>query len=77
MYTPLSFTFDHPVNDCVFFHGTSDPWADTSEIRRLCSENGVLCRYYENADHSLETGDISVDLVNLSDVLKTAEGLLR
>ena len=70
LLTPLALTFGYPADNCTAFHGTADPWADTAEIRRLCEKNGVPLYTYDNANHSLETGDIPTDIEILSDTVR-------
>ncbi len=77
MYTPLEFDFEYQTEGCVFFHGTSDQWADTANIKKLCAEHNVPLHLYENANHSIETGDNAVDLSYLSDVLAKTKEILK
>lgn len=77
LLTPLALTFGHPADNCTAFHGTTDPWADTAEIRRLCEKNGVPLYTYDNANHSLETGDVHTDIENLSDIMQKISDILR
>ena len=69
LLTPLVQTFDSPAQDCTAFHGTSDPWAATADIKRLCAEHNVPLHIYENANHSLETKQPKIDISILSDVI--------
>ncbi len=69
LLTPLELTFAYPVHDCVAFHSTIDPWAETQTIERLCAENNVTLYEYKNANHSLETGDAHEDAVIAGDVI--------
>ena len=70
LLTPLELTFEYPSENCTAFHGTSDPWADTSAIERLCKENNVTLYKYENANHSLVTADPDKNSIIVSDVIK-------
>ncbi len=70
LLTPLALTFEQSASGFIALHGTADPWAATGEIKRLCSERGVPLYTYENADHSLETGDTFSDIKNLSDIME-------
>lgn len=61
-FTPVEETFrfvDHPA---IVFHGTADPWADTKEIERSCAAKAIPLYETENANHSLETGDVDFDI---------------
>ena len=70
LFTPLEETFSVPVRDAVAFHGTADPWADTDRIRSLCEGAGIPLYTTENANHSLETGDVPQDIRNLENVMR-------
>lgn len=60
----------------IGFLGTADPWSDPKEVLRLAEQKQVPMYVYEDANHSLETGVVGVDLDNLKDVVeKTAEFL--
>ena len=76
LYTPLEMTFEHPAQDCTAFHGTSDPWADTAAIERLCGENGVKLYKYSDANHSIETGDALRDIAYLGEIIGISDILL-
>lgn len=56
-------------SDAVAFIGTSDPWSDLSEVKRLANECNVPLHLYPNCNHSLESGDVVNDLEVLKDVL--------
>ncbi|MBQ8966046.1 alpha/beta hydrolase [Ruminococcus sp.] len=77
LLTPLAVTFEHDTVDSVAFHGTADPWADTAEIRRLCKERGIPLYEYENADHSLETGDVTKNIETVKDVTEKLRQVLE
>ena len=68
--TPLeeTFLFTKPASG-IAFHGNSDPWAKTDVITKKCAENDIPLFIYENANHSLETGDIPKDIESTNDVL--------
>lgn len=70
LFTPLVMTFDHPAHDCTAFHGLADPWADTREIRELCDRDRVGLFEYEDANHSLETGEPERDIRILGEVIR-------
>lgn len=76
LLTPLEQTFEYDAADSTAFHGTSDPWADTELIERLCRENDVPLHEYDRANHSLETGDTSCDLKNIVDVMEKLKKLI-
>ncbi len=73
LLTPLEMTFSHDTGNCIAFHGTSDQWAKTSEIERLCVERSVPLYEYDGANHSVETGDVFRDLGYLRDIIAKTE----
>ena len=62
LFTPIEDTFRWADSGAIAFHGTSDPWADTKKIEKCCAELGIALYETEGANHSLETGDLEVDL---------------
>lgn len=79
-YTPLEETFSFPLEDTVVFTGLGDPWVgkEGSRIPELCRERSIACYTYQNADHSLETGDIQTDLEHMKQIIqKTREFILN
>ena len=77
LFTPVEAAFSLPVKNAVAFHGTADPWADTEALTRLCREASVPLYLTENANHSLETGDVLLDIRNLQTVMQQAEAFMR
>ena len=67
LFTPLAETFSFPLAGSIAFHGTADPWAETNSIRELAAQKDVPLFLTQNANHSLETGDVQTDL----SILKT------
>lgn len=75
LYTPLEATFRFEIDSAIVFSGMADPWvggADTT-IPKICYDKGIKCITFEEANHSLETGDIQRDLEYLSHILKMTE----
>lgn len=89
LYTPLVETFDllplqtpdhTPVSAferAIAFHGTSDPWAKTPEIIDACLPRGIQLHLVENANHSLETGTLDIDLRTLKETVQKVRGFLE
>lgn len=77
LLTPLEMTFEHDTAGCIAFHGTSDRWAKTSEIERLCSEYGVPLYEYDRANHSVETDDVFRNMEYLRDVIDKTDRFIR
>lgn len=69
LLTPLEMTFENPANDCMAFHGTSDQWAETESIERLCEEYNVPLYEYPGANHSLMTSNARQDEIIAKDVI--------
>lgn len=77
LLTPLAETFLYTKGPAVAFHGTADPWAATGDIRRLCAEQGIPLHLTENANHSLETGDVRADIATLMSTMEIIERFIR
>lgn len=75
LYTPLEATFRYNINSAIAFSGTSDPWVGGKEsvISKMCHDRNINCITIEEANHSLETGDIPKDIENLKIVLDITE----
>ncbi len=77
LLTPLEMTYEHDTRGCTAFHGTSDQWADTSEIVRLSREHEVPLFEYKRANHSIETGDVFLDLDYLRYIMDKISHFLK
>ena len=77
LFTPIEAAFACPIHNAIAFHGTSDPWAETSRIQDLCKAQQIPLYTTENANHSLETGDVAKDIQNLMTVMETAKRFLE
>ena len=73
LFTPLAETFSFPLAGSIAFHGTADPWAETNSIRELAAQKDVPLFLTQNANHSLETGDIQTDLSILKTTMDRVE----
>lgn len=71
-YTPLAQTFDFASQPGLVFHGTRDPWAETSVIENQCQKRRLPLSIIENGSHSLElqTEDASASRPVKSDVIQ-------
>ncbi len=73
-FTPLEETFDHVKESSgIAFSGTKDNWADHMKIRRLCDEKRIPLTVADDANHSLETGDVIRDTEMIAEVMKTVK----
>lgn len=64
-FTPVSETFKLiDSGNGVIFHGLNDPWCDSSVVYEAYKELQPDYRLltFENANHSLETGDVNEDI---------------
>lgn len=68
-YTPIEQTLPYLDPTGIAFHGTADPWADTEVITNGCRKAGILLYLTENANHSMETGDVLQDIFILHDIM--------
>lgn len=77
-FTPLADTFSFASGEGIMFHGTSDPWVkDRDEIIEGCRKIGQPLYITENANHSLETGDVAQDIANLAKIMGQVEAYIR
>ena len=76
LFTPVEATFSYPIGDAIAFHGTADPWAETPRIKSLCDQARIPLFLTENGNHSLETGDVHLDVRNLALILRQAEAFM-
>lgn len=79
-FTPVEDTFMYLSGDSgIIFHGLSDPWCESSIVYSKFRETGTDYSLftYENADHSLETGDVLKDTEILGNVMEKVRPLLK
>ena len=70
LFTPVEATFQFAGKESIVFHGTADPWANTKAIEDDCHQMGIPLYETENANHSLETGDVDLDIKNMRKTMK-------
>ena len=77
VFTPIEATFGF-LNPCegFVFHGNKDPFCDTDMCEQLCDQMSLTCAIIPEANHSLETGDVVVDIENLGRVMSMVDKLL-
>lgn len=73
LFTPLKDTFSFPLHGSIAFHGTADSWAETDAIQALAKQKKIPLFLTKNANHSLETGDIQVDLSIIKNTMEHVE----
>lgn len=69
-FTPVAQSFPFMEQEGIVFHGTADPWVDTETVRQGCEERNLPLYVTEDADHSMETGDVGRDLEILAEIMK-------
>ena len=70
LFTPVEATFRFAGKQSVVFHGTADPWVNTKTIEDCCHRMGIPLYKTENANHSLETGEVDLDIKNMRKTMK-------
>lgn len=76
-YTPVEETFRFISGKGIVFHGTADPWAQTPVVKENCEKLGLPLCITENANHSLETGDVEKDLKNMQKVMEQTQKYIK
>lgn len=77
LYTPLEYTFHFTPKNAIGFIGTADTWCVPSEVMKLAEQQGIPMHVYDDANHSLETGDVAEDMDVLQDVMKKTRIFLQ
>lgn len=79
LYTPVEVTFRNDFAGCdvIAFHGTSDSWCSSYEIKKLCSDKNIDLRIIARANHSLETGVVNDDARNLTLIMQQTEEFIN
>ena len=77
VFTPIEVTFSY-LNPCdgFVFHGTADPLCDTDMCVQLCEQMSLTYAVIPDANHSLETGDVSIDLKNMERIMSIVDSLM-
>ncbi|MEI3556593.1 MAG: hypothetical protein V8Q23_07250 [Eubacteriales bacterium] len=76
-FTPIEAALPDLDPAGIAFHGTADPWARTELITEGCRRLGVPLHLTENADHSMETGDVLRDITILHTILEQTDRWMR
>lgn len=62
-FTPVPRTFFFVrERSGIVFHGLKDPWCETAIVKENCRRLGLTLKTFEDANHSLETGESVRDL---------------
>ena len=77
-FTPLEF-IDRFIKDGngLIFYGSADPYADVNMISDICRNKKLTAYCIEDANHSLETGDVLKDIDNLLSVMKKVKNFIN
>lgn len=76
-YTPVDASFDFMIQPGIVFHGTNDSWAETKSLVRNCQEKNFTVHLIENANHSLETGDVLLDIKNMEFIMAVTKEYIK
>ncbi|MCD8336587.1 MAG: alpha/beta hydrolase [Lachnospiraceae bacterium] len=76
-YTPVGQSFPLMNQPGIVFHGTGDGWVETALVREECKKKELPLYVIENANHSLETGDVRKDLVNIQIIMDKTEEYIK
>ena len=76
LFTPLKDTFAFAGENAICFHGTEDPWAENADIEEGCRKRNIPLHLTDHANHSLETGDVLMDLGNLRATIKLVDAFI-
>lgn len=61
----------------IVFHETHDSWAETACLVQRCEAKGYPCHIIENANHSLETGEVHKDIENMAYIMELTDAYIR
>ena len=75
-YTPVEASFQFMTQPGIAFTGTQDSWVDHETIKEDCEKGGFPLYVIEDANHSLETGDVKKDLENLQEIMAVTAGYI-
>lgn len=70
LLTPIPQTFSVDIENALAFYGNADPWISLEQVTDGCRKNSIPLSVYENANHSLISGDEGTDMRTLRDVMK-------
>ncbi len=76
-FTPVEESFSVMKDDGIIFHGTADPWIDNETFLTECGKTEYPYYLIDDANHSLETGDVQTDLKNMTRIMEIVEEYIR
>lgn len=79
IYTPIPLTFQNPIENAIVFSGTKDPWFLEKQklLTDECNKNNIQLYLYEEANHSLETGNVKKDIENLAKIMDLTQEFIE
>ena len=77
LLTPVMEAFDQLEGLAIAFHGTADPWAQTADVIKTCGAMGIPLFLTENANQSLETGNVAFDIQTVGRVMERVAVFMR
>jgi len=78
IYTPVEGTFQFLWPQAgVVFHGTADPWAETDLVKEMSSDLRLPIHIFNEANHSLETGNALSDLQFMYEIMRMTREYLE
>ena len=77
LYTPLERTFSCNFQKAHVFAAGSDPWIKGNLVESFCKERNLPLDLYQNANHSLEGGNVLEDLNVLHDVMQKTAAFMQ
>ena len=77
VFTPIPQTFTY-IENCegLLFHGSADPLCPTDLIQEAGDALSLTYAIIPEANHSLETGDVVIDIENLGIIIRSVEKIL-
>lgn len=76
LYTPLEQTFLFEHGNAIAFIGTADPWSEVKKVVGRSQNQAVPIYVYEDADHSLEKGNVLQNIDILKSVMNKTKNYL-
>lgn len=68
-FTPVKHSLPMLCGNGIVFHGTADTWVETQDVIDTCKELSMNLYITDEADHSMETGDVLKDLDNMKTIM--------
>lgn len=76
-YTPVQASMELMEQPGIVFHGTDDSWIETTDLIEKCQKKQYPYHLIEGGNHSLETGDVLVDIRNMECIMKETRQYIK